>query len=75
MKYEYKVVPFIGKLKSGLFSVQNAGDVSSQLQAVINEQASQDWEFVAVNDVNIELSAIYGFQDADESKAMEHNED
>ena len=55
MKYEYKVVPFIGKLKSGLFSVQDAGDVSKQLQAVINEHAGQGWEFVTLNDVNIEV--------------------
>lgn len=56
MKYEYKAVPFIGKLRSGLFgSVENAGEVSKQLAVVINENASQDWEFVALNDVNIEI--------------------
>ena len=56
MKYEYTVVPFIGKLKSGLFgSVQDAGDVSKQLEDVICQHASQGWEFVALNDVNIEI--------------------
>jgi hypothetical protein len=56
MKYEYKVVPFIGKLKSGLFgSVQDAGEVSTQLAGVINQHADQGWEFVALNDVNIEI--------------------
>jgi hypothetical protein len=56
MKYEYKVLPFIGKLKSGLFgSVQDAGEVSTQLASVINQHASQGWEFIALNDVNIEI--------------------
>jgi hypothetical protein len=69
MKYEYKVISFIGKLKSGLFSVQDAGDVSKQLQAAINEQASQGWEFVTVNDVNIEvkpgcLAGLFGAKTA-----------
>ena len=56
MKYEYKVVPFIGKLKSGLFgSVEDAGEVSKQMETVINQYASQGWEFHALNDVNIEI--------------------
>lgn len=55
-QYEYKVVPFIGKLTSGLFgSVEDAGKVSTQLESVISQHASQGWEFVAVNDVNIEI--------------------
>ncbi|MHB8521891.1 MAG: DUF4177 domain-containing protein [Limisphaerales bacterium] len=56
MKYEYKVIPFIGKLKSGRFgSLEDAGEVSKQLEAVISQQASQGWEFVTLNDVNIEI--------------------
>ena len=56
MKYEYKVVPFIGKLRSGLFgSIEDAGEVSKQLGAVINEHANQGWEFAGLNDVNIEI--------------------
>lgn|SRR5665213_159085 len=35
--------------------VQDAGDVSKQLQAVINEHAGQGWEYVNLNDVNIEV--------------------
>jgi len=55
-KYEYKVVPFIGRLKSGLFgSVEDAGMVSTQLESVINQHAGQGWEFVGLNDVNIEI--------------------
>lgn len=67
MRYEYRVVPFIGKLQSGLFGavVQDAGEVSKQLEAVINQQSSEGWEFVTVNDVNIEikpgcLSGLFG---------------
>lgn len=54
-RYEYMVVPFVGRLKSGLFSVQDAGDVSKQLSGVINQHVSQGWEFYAFNDVNIEI--------------------
>ena len=53
--YQYLVVPFIGRLKSGLFSVQDAGVVSQQLGALINQYAAQGWEFTAFNDVNIEI--------------------
>jgi hypothetical protein len=67
MRYEYKVLPFIGQLKSGLFGVvlQSAADVSKQLEAVINQQANEGWEFVALNDVNVEikpgcLAGIFG---------------
>ncbi len=49
--YQYKVVPFIGKIKSS----QSASEVSSQLQSVINENASQGWELDQVQAVNIEV--------------------
>lgn len=51
MTYKYKVVPFIGKVKGR----QVAEDVSKNLETVINEQASQGWEFYQLNDVNIEI--------------------
>lgn len=47
----YKVVPFIGKVKSG----QAASAVSAQLQAVINAEASQGWELDQIQAVNIEV--------------------
>jgi hypothetical protein len=57
MKYEYRVLPFIGQMKSGLFGVvvQSAGEVSKQLESLINQQAREGWEFVTLNDVNIEI--------------------
>lgn len=68
-RYEYMVVPFVGRLKSGLFSVQDAGDVSKQLAAVINQHASQGWEFHTLNDVDIEvkpgcLAGLFGAKTA-----------
>jgi len=68
-RYEYMVVPFIGRLKSGLFSTQGAGDVSKQLTEVINQYANQGWEFRTVNDVNIEvkpgcLASLFGAKTA-----------
>jgi hypothetical protein len=51
------------------FSVQDAGEVSKQLQAVIVEHAGQGREFVTLNDVNIEvkpgcLAGLFGAKTA-----------
>jgi hypothetical protein len=54
--WEYKVVPFVGQLKSGLFSTQNATQVSGQLESLINEHARQGWELVTINDVSIQIT-------------------
>lgn len=51
MSYQYKVVPFIGKIKSN----QTAADVAGQLQSVISQHAAQGWEFYQMGDVNIEV--------------------
>ena len=51
MKYEYKVLPFIGKIKSG----EGAEVAARQLQVVISEYAASGWEFVQLGDVNIEI--------------------
>lgn len=65
MSYQYLVVPFQGQIKSG----GSVGQVSAQLQAVINQHANQGWEFHTLNDVNIEvtpgcLSALFGAKNA-----------
>ena len=49
--YTYTVAPFMGILKSG----GNAGEVSSQLEQLINEYAAKGWEFYQLSDVNIEV--------------------
>jgi len=51
MNYQYKVVPFIGKLKSG----ESAEIAAQQLQNLISQYTSQGWEFVQLGDVNIEI--------------------
>jgi len=43
--YSYLVVPFIGVVRGGVFSKENAQTVSSQLQTVIDGQVRQGWEF------------------------------
>lgn len=63
--YEYLVVPFVGQLKSGVFSVENAQTVSSQLQALIAHYVQQGWEFYRIDKVNIQikpgcLAALFG---------------
>ena len=49
--YSYKVVPFIGQIKSN----QNAGEVSKQLQSVIDQIAKEGWEFYQLTNTNIEV--------------------
>lgn len=50
--YVYRVVPFEGKIKGS----QSAGEVSGQLQSLINGIASEGWELVTMADVGIEVS-------------------
>ena len=56
MRYEYKVVPFMGQVKRGFRSMGTAGEVSRQLQTVIDEYARQGWEFYSVEKINIAVS-------------------
>ena len=51
-KYEYLVIPFVGKIKGS----GTADEVSAQLQAAISAQAGQGWEFITLNDVGIEIA-------------------
>lgn len=64
-QYEYLVVPFVGQLKSGLISVENAHKVSEQLQAVISQHTRNGWEFYRIDKVDIQvtpgcLAALFG---------------
>ena len=66
-QYEYLVVPFVGNLKSGVFSVENASRVSQQLQEVIDRHGSQGWDFYRIDKVNIQikpgcLASLFGAQ-------------
>ena len=51
----YKVLPFIGQIKSGFFSNENAGTVAQQLQAAIEQQVTAGWELHSVAKVNSEV--------------------
>lgn len=51
-RYEYLVVPFQGQIRGN----GSAQEVSAQLQSVINQHASQGWEFYTLNDVNIQVT-------------------
>lgn len=55
-KSPYKVVPFVGHIRQGIFSSQNARDVSEQLQELINQHAADGWEFLSIDKVNIVVS-------------------
>lgn len=61
MSFKYRIIPFIGKIKSNETAVQ----VSDQLEGVINQGAQEGWEFDQLNSVNIEikpgcLSSLFG---------------
>ena len=63
MAYQYKVVPFIGQIKSS----QSAAEVAKQLESTINQHAVGGWEFHQLSDVNIEvrpgcLAGLFGAQ-------------
>lgn len=53
---DYLVIPFIGKIKSGFFSSENAETVSRQLQSLINQYSQRGWEFHNIAKVDIEVS-------------------
>jgi len=48
---KYRVVPFIGKVKNN----QSSKDVSDQLEQLLNQGAEEGWEFVQINNVNIQV--------------------
>lgn len=50
-RYQYKVVPFIGKLDQR----GRAEDVADQLQGLINNYTERGWIFHQLADVNIEI--------------------
>jgi hypothetical protein len=49
--YTYKVIPFAGQAKSS-----RIGEVSNQLQGLINRETSDGWEFYQLGNLNIEAS-------------------
>lgn len=51
MTYQYKVVPFIGRITGK----QTAVDVAKQLEDTIAHYTGQGWEFQQLSDVNIEV--------------------
>lgn len=57
--YSYKVAPFMGVIKAG----GQAGEVATQLEAIIRHHAVDGWEFYQLGSVNIEVKpgCIGGF--------------
>lgn len=55
-QYEYLVVPFVGHLKRGVVTVENAQTVSDQLQSLINQHAQGGWEFYRIDKVDIQVT-------------------
>lgn len=55
-KYLYRVVPFIGTMRSGLFSRDSAETVSAQLQSLVERYADQGWEFHSMAKVDIQVT-------------------
>jgi len=64
MQYQYKVVPFIGRIKMGKGSAQ---EVAEQLQALIDQFVGEGWEYYRIDPVQIEvrpgcLASLFGAQ-------------
>lgn len=55
LAYRYTVYPFVGRIKTGFFSTDNAATVSEQLKRVINDHATEGWEFVSVEKIDIDV--------------------
>lgn len=49
--YKYHAVPFVGHMASG----DPVSKVSEQLTSLINEYASEGWEFYSLDNVDIEV--------------------
>ena len=54
--YEYIAVPFVGNITSGIFTVQNAGIITKQLQTTINEYVSKGWDYYSMEKVNVQVT-------------------
>lgn len=64
-QFTYHVVPFVGQLKSG----GEVGQVSKQLEDLINHHALQGWDFYSLDNVDIQvtpgcLQALFGAKTA-----------
>lgn len=55
-QYRYLIVPFVGHLSSGVFSVDNAHKVTMQLQELIDQYSHQGWDFYRIDKVNIQVT-------------------
>ncbi len=55
--YEYKVVPFVGRMDTG--DQGGAIKVAGQLQKLINDVAAQGWEFYRIDHVQIQVRLKY----------------
>ncbi len=53
---DYLVIPFIGKIKRGFFSSENAETVSRQLQSLFNQYSQRGWEFHNIAKIDIEVT-------------------
>ncbi len=54
--FEYRVIPFIGTIRTGFFSQENAATVANQLEKLVNEGAQNNWEFYRIDPVQIHVS-------------------
>ena len=50
---EFEVVPFLGQVKTGIFSKEGPHTASQQLQDVIQTNVQAFWEFVEVSHIHI----------------------
>ncbi len=54
--FEYRVIPFIGNIRGGMFSQENATTVANQLEKLINEGARNGYELYRIDPVQIQVN-------------------
>ena len=54
LSFECVVVPFIGVVKARIFGSEGPGKVAIDLQKILNDMAEQGWDYVRVENFDIQ---------------------
>ena len=65
--YVYEFVPFVPRLKAGVFGTQNAAAIGQQLKSIVDHYQARGWEYVQLEQVEVThaagcLASLFGRQ-------------
>jgi len=65
MDFEFLAIPFFPRISSAEISQRTAQEIANQLQQLINQNASEGWEFSHIDQINVVaapgcLSSLFG---------------